>query len=91
MNDRQIMQWAFDALSQGYEGGRLHDVLAVLHDRLAEPPCKAGASCTNKCEQCSVREWINLSAADIKLMRRASTNDRQFAEMIQAKLRNKNS
>lgn len=78
MTDRQILQWAFNALSDGYEGARLHDVLAVLRDRLAEPEILPG-------------QMIELTAAEVKILRRASLNDRQFAEMIQAKLRDKNS
>ena len=36
------------------------------------------------------KDWIDLTAAEIKILRRAATNDRQFAELIQAKLRDKN-
>ncbi len=36
------------------------------------------------------REWVDLTATEIKLLRRAANNDRQFAELIQAKLKEKN-
>ena len=36
------------------------------------------------------KEWKELTATEIKLLRRAATNDRQFAELIQAKLKEKN-
>jgi hypothetical protein len=56
----------------------------------SEPDCKTGSSCTNKCEQCIVREWVDLTATEIKILRRAATSDRRFAELIQAKLKEKN-
>lgn len=36
------------------------------------------------------REWINLTATEIKILRRAANNDREFAELVQAKLKEKN-
>ena len=36
------------------------------------------------------REWIDLTATEIKLLRRAANNDREFAELVQAKLKEKN-
>jgi len=45
---------------------------------------KCGEACTPQ------REWIGLTAAEIKLLRRAATNDRQFAELLEAKLKEKN-
>ena len=36
------------------------------------------------------REWVDLTATEIKLLRRAATSDRRFAELIQAKLKEKN-
>ena len=36
------------------------------------------------------REWVDLTATEIKLLRRAANNDREFAELLQAKLKEKN-
>jgi len=36
------------------------------------------------------REWVDLTTTEIKLLRRAATSDRRFAELIQAKLKEKN-
>lgn len=36
------------------------------------------------------REWVDLTATEIKLLRRAAANDREFAELVQAKLKEKN-
>lgn len=36
------------------------------------------------------REWVDLTATEIKILRRYATNDRQFAELIQAQFKEKN-
>jgi hypothetical protein len=36
------------------------------------------------------KEWVGLTATEIKLLRRAANNDREFAELVQAKLKDKN-
>lgn len=36
------------------------------------------------------KEWVDLTATEIKILRRAATNDRQFADLIQAKIKEKN-
>lgn len=36
------------------------------------------------------REWHGLTAGEIKILRRAATNDREFADLISAKLKEKN-
>jgi hypothetical protein len=36
------------------------------------------------------KEWIDLTATEIKILRRAANNDREFAELVQAKLKEKN-
>lgn len=36
------------------------------------------------------KEWKELTATEIKILRNAATNDRQFAELIQAKSKEKN-
>jgi hypothetical protein len=36
------------------------------------------------------KEWKELTATEIKILRNAATNDRQFAELIQSKSKEKN-
>jgi len=36
------------------------------------------------------KEWVDLTATEIKILRRAATSDRRFAELLQAKLKDKN-
>jgi hypothetical protein len=48
------------------------------------------------CPKCSYQaprfrdEWVGLTATEIKILRRAANNDREFAELVQAKLKEKN-
>ena len=48
------------------------------------------------CPKCSYQaprfkdEWVGLTATEIKILRRAANNDREFAELVQAKLKDKN-
>ena len=48
------------------------------------------------CPKCSYQaprfkdEWVGLTATEIKILRRAANNDREFAELLQAKLKEKN-
>lgn len=87
MTDRELLQMALDTLRhlclhsravQGYDGEQVQSGIDALKARLAEPEILPG-------------QMIELTAAEVKILRRASLNDRQFAEMIQAKLRDKNS
>ena len=36
------------------------------------------------------KEWIDLTATDIKILRRAANNDRHFAELVQEKFKERN-
>jgi hypothetical protein len=36
------------------------------------------------------REWVDLTAAEIKILRNASNNDREFAALVIAKFKEKN-
>jgi hypothetical protein len=65
---REAMQQALEALEQYVskeltfgqrytnEGQGLLDSITALRAALAEPPCKTGASCTNKCQRCAEPE-----------------------------------
>lgn len=45
---------------------------------------KCGEACTPQ------REWVDLTAAEIKILRRAANNDKEFAALLIARFKEKN-
>jgi len=91
MNDKQILQWAFDALSDGYEGGRLNDVLTVLRDRLTQPEPWVKTYSGGKPNYTEPKEWVGLTDEEIELFCGQSDNSTWKAiELAQSRLKKKN-
>ena len=94
MNDKQILQWAFDALSDGYEGGRLNDVLTVLRDRLTQPEPWVKTYSGGKPNYTEPKEWVWLTDEEIKACAKGGRSiGISFHDAIQkaeAKLKEKN-
>lgn len=68
----------------------LHEaIIPLIEDVLVK---KIGQGMTFAAEELkrSKKEWQGLTAGEIKILRRAATNDREFAELLSAKLREKN-
>jgi hypothetical protein len=77
MTDRELMQQALEALVYRWDGCPADEsLISKLNDRLAQPEPQP--------------EWKNLTSAEIKVLWLAANNKAEFADLLQAKLREKN-
>ena len=99
--EREVMQMAMDAMLNFPDdiSDDMFESIKALRAALAQPPCATGSQCVgNKCERCAVqeREWVGLTSeerlalwsgleCDLECLKPA-----QYAEAIEAKLREKN-
>lgn len=106
MTDRELMQQALDYLdapsSKVWAAGTQYKIIQTLRARLAQPEQDYEAKFINDWNEGKVRrvsdgkrmvpqrDWQGLTAGEIKILRRAATNDREFADLISAKLKEKN-
>jgi len=102
MTDRELLQMAYKAMdavndyssSNGVYRGCFDLELKLLNARLAQPepePTKLinVNGVLEKAGYIKKKEWVGLTATEIKILRRAANNDREFAELVQAKLKEK--